>query len=187
MTSSDSPGNVSQDLTVPVTETDHALGPADAPVTLVEYGDYECPDCLNAFPIVKQLIERFGEKLRFVFRHFPQYSIHPHSGVAAQAAEAAAAQKKYWEMHDALFKNQKRLDDIDFSHLALTLGLELYRFQTEMDSERVQRRVAEHRAGGEASGVRGTPTFFINGKRYRGKNDLESLSAAIQDTAPPKL
>jgi Na+:H+ antiporter, NhaA family len=167
------------ELSFPVNETDHALGSSDAPVTLVEYGDYECPDCLNAFPIVQQLQERFGDRLRFVFRHFPRNSIHPHAGVAAQAAEAAALQGKFWEMHEALFKNQQRLGDIDFGNLALKVGTELYGFESNITSDRVVRRVdADHRSG-EASGVRGTPTFFINGKKYAGKPDLASLAAAI--------
>src|SRR4051812_33012642 len=97
------------DLAIEVTKDDHALGPADAPVTLVEYGDYECPDCLNAFPIVQQIRERAGNRLRFIFRHFPQYSIHPNSGVAAQAAEAASLQGKFWPMHEELFAKKNRL------------------------------------------------------------------------------
>src|SRR3954471_18881645 len=105
------------DLSIPVTETDHALGPPDAPVTLVEYGDYECPDCLNAFPIVKRLINDFGPRPRFVFPHFPQSNVPPHASVAAQAAEAAAAQGKFWEMHDLLYENQKDLADIEMTRL----------------------------------------------------------------------
>ncbi|MBC8106299.1 MAG: thioredoxin domain-containing protein [Anaerolineae bacterium] len=168
------------ELSIPVSDTDHALGSKTAPVTLVEYGDYECPDCLNAFPIVKQLQDRFGDSLRFVFRHFPRNSIHPHAGVAAQAAEAAALQGKFWEMHETLFKNQHRLGDIDFGNLALKIGAELYNFESSMTADRVVRRVDLDRSSGEASGVRGTPTFFINGRKYAGKADFESLSAAIE-------
>lgn len=164
-----------------VTPVDHAIGPESAPVTLVEYGDYECPDCLNAVPIVQQLIERFGEKLRVVFRHFPLNSIHPHAGAAARAAEAAQAQGRFWTMHEALFKHQKRLADMDLTHLALNVGLEVYRFQSDMGSEAVIRRVASHIASGERSGVTGTPTFFINGKRYRGADGFEPLSEKIGD------
>jgi protein-disulfide isomerase len=167
-------------LAVAVSESDHALGPASAPVTLVEYGDYECPDCLNAFPIVKQLQERFGDRLRFVFRHFPRNSLHPHAGVAAQAAEAAALQGKFWQMHETLFQNQQRLGDVDFANLALKIGAELYNFEANITSDRVVRRVETDRTSGEASNVRGTPTFFINGEKYRGRVDAASLSDAIE-------
>src|SRR5690242_1147921 len=112
-----------QRLADPVTERDHALGSPAAPITIVEYGDYECPDCLNAVPIVLELRRRLGDELRFVFRHFPQNSIHPHASAAAEAAEAAAEQGKFWEMHQALFVHQSQLAEVDFGHLALTLGL----------------------------------------------------------------
>src|SRR5688572_30787293 len=171
---------IPSELAIPVTETDHSLGPTNAPVTLVEYGDYECPDCLNAFPIVRQLQDRFGDRLRFVFRHFPRNSIHPHAGVAAQAAEAAALQGKFWEMHELLFKNQQRLGDVDFGNLALKAGAELYSFESAVQSARVVRRVEQDFEGAQRSNVRGTPTFFINGKKYTGKNDLVSLSTAIE-------
>jgi Na+:H+ antiporter, NhaA family len=168
------------ELAIPVSETDHAMGPASAPVTLVEYGDYECPSCLNAFPIVRQLQERFGDRMRFVFRHFPRNSIHPHAGVAAQAAEAAALQGKFWEMHELLFKNQDRLGDVDFGNLALKAGAELYSFESSITSDRVVRRVEQDFAGAQQSNVRGTPTFFINGTKYTGQKDFESLTNAIE-------
>jgi protein-disulfide isomerase len=167
-------------LTVPVSPRDHALGPESAPVTLVEYGDYECPDCLNAFPIVQDLIARLGPKLRFVFRHYPQNNIHPHASQAAMAAEAAGAQGKYWEMHEQLFHHQKELADLDLTHLALRLGLELYRFEADRDREIYRKRIADDIATGSASGVRGTPTFFINSQRYRGKAELEPMLAALE-------
>jgi protein-disulfide isomerase len=168
-------------LAIPVTESDHALGPANAAVTLVEYGDYECPDCLNAFPIVQQLQEKFGDRMRFVFRHFPRNSIHPHAGVAAQAAEAAALQGKFWEMHEIIFRNQHRLGDVDFGNLALKVGAELYSFESAVQSKAVVQRVEQDYQGGQRSNVRGTPTFFINGREYTGKKDFESLSAAVQE------
>jgi protein-disulfide isomerase len=167
-------------LSVPVTERDHAMGPADAPVTLVEYGDYECPDCGNAFPEIKRLIAECGARLRFVFRNFPQYSIHPHASIAAQAAEAAAAQGKFWEMHDVLYEHQRELGDVDISSLALRAGVEIYRFDADLASERFASRVAEDFASGQASGVTGTPTFFVNGVRYVGGRDYESLKRAIE-------
>jgi protein-disulfide isomerase len=168
------------DLTDAVTPADHAIGPENARVTLVEYGDYECPDCLNAVPIVRQVIEQFDGQLRVVFRHFPLNSIHPHASAAARAAEAAHVQGRFWEMHEALFKNQKRLAGVDLTHLAINLGLEIYRFQSDMGSEAVIRRVASHIASGTRSGVTGTPTFFINGHRYRGADEFASIARSIE-------
>jgi protein-disulfide isomerase len=166
-------------LAVEVTERDHALGPADAPITLVEYGDYECPDCGNAYPVIKRLIAEMGPRLRFIFRNFPQYSVHPHASVAAQAAEAAAAQGRFWEMHDLLYEHQKDLADIEMSKFALRVGLEIYRFDADLASERFARRVAEDYDSGVKSGVTGTPTFFVNGVRYVGEKDYGTLRAAL--------
>jgi len=168
------------ELVEPITEADHATGPADAPVTLVEYGDYECPDCFNALPIVKGLREKFGERLRIVFRHFPNSSIHPGASAAAAAAEAASLQGRFWEMHDALFRRQHDLADVDLTHLALRISLEVYRFERDLESEANARRVRHDLESGQRSGVKGTPTFFINGKRYRGVVDLPSMVAAIE-------
>src|SRR6188508_427866 len=109
-------------LTMAVAKRDHAQGPADAPVTLLEYGDYECPYCGRAYPIVKEIQRRLGDRLRFVFRNFPLNSVHPHAGVAAQAAEAAAAQGKFWEMHDLLYEHQHDLADVDLQSLAIKVG-----------------------------------------------------------------
>jgi protein-disulfide isomerase len=170
------------DLTTPITENDHARGNPDAPITLVEYGDYECPDCLNTEPIVKKLRERFGPRLRVVFRHFPRNSIHPHASAAAEAAEAAGAQGKFWEMHETLFAHQHKLAELDLTHLALLLGLDVYRFQRDSESRTFPKRVREHYDSGVASGVTGTPTFFINGCRYEGRNDFESLVKAIESS-----
>jgi len=170
-------------LAVPVNERDHAQGPADAPVTLVEYGDYECPYCGNAYPVVKRLQAELGPKLRFVFRNFPMNTIHAHAGVAAQAAEAAAAQGKFWEMHDLLYEHQQDLGEADLLHYALTLGLEPYRFEADLSSEIFARKVSDDFGGGVRSGVNGTPTFFINGARYDGPREYEPMKAAIQDAA----
>ncbi len=168
------------DLAVPVTETDHAMGPADAPVTLVEYGDYQCPDCLNAVPIVDALRDLFKDRLRIIFRHFPQSTIHPGASAASAAAEAAGVQWRFWEMHAALFKHQRELITIDLAHLALGIGVELYHFEQDRESERFRRRVRDDLEGGARSGVKGTPTFFINGCRYRGPIDFPSMRAAIE-------
>jgi protein-disulfide isomerase len=162
-----------------VTDADHQRGRADAPVTMVEYGDYECPDCLNSEPIVKRLSEQLGDRLRVVFRHFPRNSVHPRASAAAEAAEAAAAQGRFWEMHEALFNHQKQLADVDLTHLALQLGLDVYKFQRDIESPAHSRRVREHYDGALRSGVTGTPTFFINGHRHEGKKDFETLLAAI--------
>jgi protein-disulfide isomerase len=167
-------------LAEPINEKDHVLGAAGAPVTLVEYGDYECPSCLNTQPIIAELRKRQGDKLRFVFRHFPRSSVHPHASAAASAAEAAAEQDKFWEMHETLFKHQKEFGDIDLSHLALQLGLEIYKFESSLGQDLHRRRIDADYAGGVQSGVKGTPAFFINGIRYQGKIDVDSLTAAIE-------
>ena len=167
-------------LAVPVTDRDHASGPPNAPVTLVEYGDYECPDCAAAFPIVKRLQATLGERLRFVFRNFPQNSIHPHASVAAQAALAAVAQGRFWPMHDVLYAHQKTLADHSMDEFALRVGLEIYKFNADLSSGRFAARVREDYESGEASGVRGTPTFFVNGQRYTGEIAVEPLLAKIE-------
>ena len=153
-------------LAEPVTQRDHAIGPANAPITIVEYGDYECPSCLNAVPVITEVRRSLGDRLRFVFRHFPQSSIHPHASAAAEAAEAAAEQGKFWGMHEALFQHQKELADVDLSHLALNLGLEIYQFETSRSAQRHRLRVRTDFDSGLRSGVRGTPTLFMNGRRY---------------------
>ena len=162
-----------------VTEQDHALGPADAPITLLEFGDYECPDCGNAFPVVKRLIAEMGPRLRFVFRNFPLSNVHPHASVAAQAAEAAAAQGKFWEMHDQLYGHQRELADMEMSRFALRIGLEIYRFDADLASERFSKRVAADYESGVRSGVKGTPTFFVNGVRYVGEKDYPTMKGTL--------
>lgn len=161
---------------------DHFLGPRDGAVTLLEYGDYECPDCGRAYPLLKALQERFANRLTFVFRHFPLLTVHRHASIAAQAAEAAAAQGKFWPMHDMLYSDQNHLDLVDLTHHALRLGLELYRFDAALGDGTFERRVEEDFTSGQNSGVTGTPTLFINDQRYSGPIDFESLCTAI-DTA----
>ena len=165
-------------LAEPVSDADHSLGPPGAPVTIVEYGDYECPSCLNAVPVIKEVRRRLGDRLRFVFRHFPRSSIHPHASMAAEAAEAAAEQGKFWEMHEALFRHQSELADVDLSHLALNAGMEIYRFETSRSRESHHRRVDADYASGLRSGVVKTPTLFINCKRYDGPVEAEAIVAA---------
>jgi protein-disulfide isomerase len=151
------------ELAVPVTAVDHSLGPAHAPVTVVEYGDFECPTCKQAAPAVKLLLQRFDGRVRLVFRHFPIESAHPHALLAAQAAEAAGGQGKFWQMHDMLFDNQRHLEAQHLRDYAARLGLDLPRFTAELDDQIYLQRVREHMESGIASHIRGTPTFFING------------------------
>jgi len=171
-------------LTLPVGTRDHTVGPATAPLTLVKYGDYQCPYCRKAFPIVKEVQRQVGEQLRFVFRNFPLTQIHPHAQHAAEAAEAAAAQGAFWEMHDRLFERQRALDDESLVSYAAELGLDADRFRQELIAGTYAKHVQEDFRSGIRSGVNGTPTFFINGKRHDGDYDLESLLAALRATVP---
>ena len=150
------------------------------PLTLLEYGDYECDYCGRAFPAVQAVRDHFGDRLRFVFRYFPHSSIHPHASVAAQAAEAAGMQKKFWEMHDLLYEHQADLDTADLTHYALQVGLELYHFRSRtMQSEHYAKRVAADHQGGVENGVRKTPTFFINDVYYDGPMELQAMIEVI--------
>jgi diadenylate cyclase len=170
-------------LDTPVGDRDHVRGAATAPVTLVEYGDFECPYCGRMYPVVKELRKRAGDRLRVVFRHFPLDSVHPHARRAAEAAEAAAAQGRFWEMHDLLFENQDDLDDEALRRYAARLGLDMARFEDDLAERRHAPRVREDRLDGERTGVEGTPTFFINGARYEGSLDLEGMLAAVEEAA----
>jgi protein-disulfide isomerase len=167
-------------LSVPVTAHDHAQGPADALVTLVEYGDYECPHCGRAYPIVKEVQRRLGSRLRFVFRNFPLAESHPHAERAAEAAEAAGAQGLFWEMHDTLLERQRELDDPHLVQHAREIGADEQRFLKDLTSRVYAERVREDFLSGIRSGVNGTPTFFINGIRYDGRWDYESLLGALR-------
>jgi protein-disulfide isomerase len=155
-------------LTPPVSERDHAAGPDDAPVTLVEYGDYECPYCGMAHPIVRRAQQDLGTRLRFVFRNFPLAESHPHARVAAEAAEAAGAQGKFWEMHDMLFEHQDALEAQDLMGYAKLLGLDVPKFARDLEAGTYTKRVRDDFRNGVRSGVNGTPTFFVNGSRYEG-------------------
>lgn len=167
-------------LMIPITERDHTYGPSTAPVTLVEYGDYECPYCGRAFPLIKELQKRRGEGLRFVFRHFPLTHVHPHALRAAEAAEAAAAQGRFWEMHDYLFKHQQALEDTHLSHYARKLGLDAARFDREMAEHLYAAQIQEdYNRSLYGGGVSGTPTFYINDVRHNDTVDLNRMLAAI--------
>ena len=171
-------------LTLPVADDrDHVQGPADAAVTLLEYGDYECPFCGAAYPIVKQVQETMGERLRFVFRNFPITTAHPHAEQAAEAAEAAAAQGQFWPMHDLLYENQRDLETDDLIAYASRLGLDVPRFQRELADHVHAARVREDFMSGVRSGVNGTPTFYIDGERYEGSYDAEPLLDALKQAA----
>jgi protein-disulfide isomerase len=167
-------------LTAPVSEADHVSGPDDAPVTLVEYGDFECPSCGAAYPIVEAVRQKLGVRLRFVFRHFPLTQIHPHALHAAEAAEAAGAQDKFWQMHAMLYEHQDALKDADLAGYAKALHLDGKRFTSELASETHVPRIRKDVQSGIRSGVNGTPTFFINGVRFDGSWDdlLAALEAA---------
>lgn len=168
-------------LTVPVSpQRDHILGPDSAAVTLVEYGDFECPHCGQAYYVLNDLQEALGDQLRLVYRHFPLTQIHPHAQRAAEAAEAAAAQGQFWKMHDMLFENQEALDDYDLVVYAQGLGLDLIRFRRELLQGAHTARVREDFSSGIHSGVNGTPTLFLNGRRHDAPWDLATLVAAIE-------
>ena len=162
-----------------VTDEDHAQGPADAAITLVQYGDYECPYTRLSRHSVHQLQREFPDSLRFVFRHFPLEEIHPHARAASAAAEAAAQQTDFWTMHAYLFEHQQAFEDADLKGYALELGLDSDRFARDRTSPGVKNRIDRDLASGERSGVPGTPTFYVDGIRHAGGYDRESLRSAI--------
>jgi protein-disulfide isomerase len=175
-------GNIQ--LSLPVSESrDHIQGPATAAVTLVEYGDYECPYCAQAYLIVKEVQERLGNKLRFVFRNYPLSKLRPHSYQSALAVETAAAQGKFWEMYDFLFKHGQSLTDNNLIQSAAKLGLQINKFDIEFRNRTHSRHVDEDIQSGEESGVTKTPTFFINGDRYDDSWDLDSLLSALDEAS----
>ncbi|HET6547074.1 MAG TPA: Na+/H+ antiporter NhaA, partial [Solirubrobacter sp.] len=158
---------------------DHIRGPVDAPLTLVEYGDFECPFCGRATGVVRELRERFGDDLRYVFRHLPLADVHDHAELAAMAAEAAGAQGRFWEMHDLLFAHQDELELEDLLGYADELGLDVERFARDLGEARHAQHVHEDVAGAEASGARGTPTFFVGERRHVGPYDAETLASEL--------
>jgi protein-disulfide isomerase len=167
------------DLTEPVHAGDHVRGPADAELVLVMYGDFECPYCAAAQGILRRVEERLGDRLQFVFRHFPLDWLHPHALHAAQAAEAATAQGAFWEMHDALYAARGRLEDADLVAHAEGLGLDAAAVDAALRAGTYADRVAHDRETAIASGVTGTPGFFANGRRVEGAFDAGSLVIAL--------
>lgn len=166
-------------------EVDHIRGPFDAPLTLVEYADFQCPFCGQVTDMSESLRDRFGDELRYVFRHLPLPDVHPDALLAAEAAEAAGAQGKFWEMHDRLFDHQDQLDPVGLFAHAAALGLDVERFSRELGSRAHARRVRADAGSAQASGATGTPTFFVNGRRQVGRYDEEALAAALTGGEPP--
>jgi formate-nitrite transporter family protein len=170
-------------LSPPVSERDHVEGLPDARVTLVEYGDFECPHCGALYPVVQAARRAFGGNLRFAFRHFPLRSSHPHALAAAKAAEAAGEQGKFWEMHDRLYRRQTELTDSDLERHARELGLDLDHFRRSLLDRVHEIRIREDLASAGSSGARGTPSLFINGERYEGPLERDELFAALARAA----
>ncbi|MGO9451420.1 MAG: DsbA family protein [Candidatus Binataceae bacterium] len=168
-------------LVLPVSERDHIRGPAQAPVTLVEYADYQCPYCGMANPIVERVQQALGDRLRFVFRNFPLSEVHPHAEHAAEIAEAAGAHDKFWEMHDALYAHQDALEDLHLAEYATLLRVPASEIKRALGQHAYRERVREDFLSGVRSGVNGTPTFFINGARHDGSYDYDTLIAAIEN------
>lgn len=171
-------------LIPPISERDHCQGSYAAQVTLVEYGDYQCPECRVAHFIIQLIRQRFGDQFRFIFRHFPQSDIHSEAYHAAEAAEAAASQNRFWEMHSHLLENQSNLTDSHLVEYAIALYLDVDQFLAEMTSDCHMARVQADIESGIQSGVNATPTFFINGIKYQGNQNLEELIESLIKTNP---
>jgi protein-disulfide isomerase len=172
-------------LSIPVGKHDHVQGPENAAVTLVEYGDYQCPYCADAHRTIKSIINAMGPRLRFVFRHMPANEGHPYAQFAAEAAEAAGAQGRFWEMHDAIFEHQSELGTDLVHKLERALKLDLVKFDADLDARRFRSRIKSDFMGGMRNGVAGTPTLFINGDRYDGAVDKSSLLTALTRAINP--
>ena len=173
------------ELAVAVGAVDHVTGTPHGAVTVVEYGDFECPNCRQAFQAVKLMLERFAGHVRFVFRHFPLEDVHPHALAAALAAECAGGQGQFWGMHDLLFENQLHLRSQDLHNYAERLGLDLARFSAEMDDQIYLQRIREQLQGGVDSGVRGTPGFFVNGRIQDVSYGLRALFDSVEAALHP--
>lgn len=168
-------------LRIPITKEDHSLGSPKSIITLVEYGDYQCPSCGKAYPLIKRLMKQFYGEIHFVFRNFPLQEAHPYAMMAALATEAAGLQNKFWEMHDIIYENQQDIDGNSLLHYAEVIGLNLQQFSTDWHKDSLLLRVEKDFEGGVRSGVNSTPTFFINGERLNANSDsYESLVYAIE-------
>ncbi len=167
-------------LKPPIGKQDHVRGHANAPVSLVEYGDFQCPNCGEAFPVVEEIVHELGHGLRFAYRHFPLATAHPLALPAAIASEAAARQRKFWPMHHIIFENQQILSAEALWQFAKTIGLDLEQFDIDINDPELEEKVEADFESGVRSGVNGTPTFFINEIRYNGDHDRDSIMAALQ-------
>jgi protein-disulfide isomerase len=164
----------------PVSSNDHIQGSADAAIELVEYGDYQCPYCGQAYPIIKSLQRSLGKKLKFVFRNFPLTEMHPNAMNAALAAEAAALQNKFWEMHDIIYEHQQYLNDASLLAYAEKIGLDLKRFKNDIKESTLTEKVEQDFESGARSGVNGTPSFYVNGKKYNGDWELDAFEEFLR-------
>jgi protein-disulfide isomerase len=170
---------VATKLNPPVTKKDHSQGPEQAPLTLVEYGDYQCSHCGEAYPIIKRIQKKFSKQLKFIFRNFPLSEAHEYAFQAAMAAEAAARQQKFWEMHDALYEHQAFLEKEDLIKYAKKLGLALKEFENDIQDKSLGDKIEADFESGIRSGVNGTPSFYINGFKYEGDYDFESMTEIL--------
>lgn len=166
-------------LRIPVGNSDHIQGVEGAPITLVEYGDYECPYCGAAYPVVKQLQEKLGRDLRFIFRNFPLTELHRHAMSAAMTAEFGGTKGRFWEVHDALFENQRRLGVSLYDAIVANVGLDAGELHDALKNAEFEDRIRHEFDGGVRSGVNGTPTFFINGRRYDGSPEFDAMAAVL--------
>lgn len=171
---------ITERLAEPPSERDHIRGPLDAPVVIVEYGDYECPHCGRAYWVIKELLEESSDDIAFVFRNFPKVEQHPRAESVAEALEAAAAQGRFWEMHDWFYEHQHQLEMVDLEHHAEALGLDIEQWKRDLRQRTYRDRVREDIESGLLSEVGSTPTFFVNGSRLDGSHDLDSLRAAVR-------
>ncbi|RKF36874.1 disulfide bond formation protein DsbA [Sphingobacterium siyangense] len=163
-------------LKIPVSTTDHAQGNLNADLVIVEYGDYQCPYCGAAYPVLKKLLKKFSGEVKFVFRNFPLSEMHEYALPAATAAEAASLQDKFWEMHDAIYENQRNLDDQYLFTIAEKIGLDIEKFKSDIQKEELLNKIDADFQGGVISGVNGTPSFYVNGKKFNaGAEDLFNL------------
>ncbi len=163
-----------------VNSTDHIQGNKNAVIELVEYGDYQCPHCGRAYPIIKNIQKKLGDKIKFIFRNFPLSEIHPNAINAAVAAEAASAQDKFWEMHDIIFENQGHLGDVDLIEYAASLGLNIEQFEADFQKLKYLEKIESDFDSGIRSGVNGTPSFFINGEKYNGSWEEKDFLKHLQ-------
>lgn len=170
-------------LIKPIESSDHTLGAPHAPVELVEYGDFQCPYCGAAYPVIKQVIHEMGDRMQFAFRNFPLQEAHEFAEVAAEAAESAAAQGKFWQMYNIIYTNQDQLDITHLYQWARQIGLNTDRFDKDLAKHIYEEKVHEDFVGGVRSGVNGTPTLFINGTRYEGPMDLDTLLETLNEAA----